>query len=114
MNGEVKINESDLIIFQDPQYRRFESTVDIEKCILFFKNKLMHLNTSLFNENFFNKCCNEFIELLNRLNFEMKDKIQSYCESAINAIIGHVRYERVDKHGPHRGTVNNDFPLVTK
>lgn len=110
----LQIEELDIQIIQDSEYQRFGSTIDIEKSVLLFNVKLLQLRNTLTKESFITKCCEEFSTFLHRRNSEMEVKAQSYCQAAINAILGHVRYERVTKYGPRCGEISSNSPLVTK
>lgn len=57
---------------------------------------------------------NDFRVHLEQLNQRGYEEAQDHINAAINAIIGHVAYERVNGNGPRRGAVSLENPLVTK
>ncbi|XP_066547874.1 glycogen debranching enzyme isoform X1 [Amia ocellicauda] len=96
-----------LRIIQDPQYRRFGNTVDMN----------IALETFIPNGNGpsdIDECCNWFRKRLEELNGERFKEIHYHQEQATNCIVGNVVYERIAEHGPKLGPVTMKDPLVTR
>ncbi|MCJ8740307.1 hypothetical protein PDJAM_G00057350 [Pangasius djambal] len=94
-------------IIQDPQYRRFRSSVDFNLALeLFVPNG----NSPGAIED----CCNWFRKRLEELNAEQYREINYHQEQAVNCSIGTVSYERLADHGPKLGPVTRKHPLVTR
>ncbi|KAB5550573.1 hypothetical protein PHYPO_G00055230 [Pangasianodon hypophthalmus] len=94
-------------IIQDPQYRRFRSSVDLNLALeLFVPNG----NSPGAIED----CCNWFRKKLEELNGEQYQEISYHQEQAVSCSIGTVSYERLADHGPKLGPVTRKHPLVTR
>ncbi|XP_051556352.1 glycogen debranching enzyme-like isoform X3 [Myxocyprinus asiaticus] len=96
-----------LKIIQDPQYRRFGNTVDMNSALEIF---VPHGNSPSAIED----CCNWLKKRLEELNSEQYREIQLHQEQAANCINGSVTYERLADHGPKLGPVTRKHPLVTR
>lgn len=59
-------------------------------------------------------CIHEFRQKLVELNNEAAGRTWDHLLCAINAVIGHVRYERVAAHGPRYRDYTEAHPLVTR
>ena len=59
------------------------------------------------------ECITQFNNHLNYLNEQTKHTIDGHVSSAIGAIMGHISYERVALHGPRKGAVTEESPLIT-
>ncbi|GAA6088245.1 glycogen debranching enzyme isoform X2, partial [Tachysurus ichikawai] len=94
-------------ILQDPQYRRFGSSVDFNLALeLFVPNG----NSPGAIED----CCKWFKKRLEELNGEQYREISYHQEQAANCSIGTIFYERLADHGPKLGPVTRKHPLVTR
>ncbi|TSN03381.1 Glycogen debranching enzyme [Bagarius yarrelli] len=94
-------------ILQDPQYRRFGSSVDLNLALeLFVPNG----NSPGAIED----CCNWFRKRLEELNGEQYRETSYHQEQAANCSIGTVFYERLADHGPKLGPITRKHPLVTR
>ncbi|XP_015210571.2 glycogen debranching enzyme isoform X2 [Lepisosteus oculatus] len=96
-----------LRIIQDPQYRRFGNTVDMNIALETF---IPHGN----GPSAIDDCCNWFRKRLEELNGEHYREIHYHHEQAANCIVGNVVYERLADHGPKLGPITRKNPLVTK
>ncbi|XP_072547540.1 glycogen debranching enzyme [Salminus brasiliensis] len=96
-----------LKIIQDPQYRRFRSTVDVNTALEIF---VPNGNSPGAIED----CCNWFRKRLEELNGEQFKEVNYHQEQATNCCIGTVSYERLADHGPKLGPVTRKHPLVTR
>ncbi|XP_052470780.1 glycogen debranching enzyme isoform X1 [Carassius gibelio] len=96
-----------LKIIQDPQYRRFGNTVDMNSALETF---VPHGNSPGAIED----CCNWLRRRLEELNNEQYHEIRHHQEQATNCIDGTVSYDRIADHGPKLGPVTRKHPLVTR
>uniref|UniRef100_A0A4W6G5N5 Glycogen debranching enzyme n=1 Tax=Lates calcarifer TaxID=8187 RepID=A0A4W6G5N5_LATCA len=96
-----------LKIIQDPQYRRYGNTVDMDSALETF---VPHSSSPQHIE----ECCGWLRQKLNELNDEQHHIIHQHQEQAANCIVGNVVYERLADHGPKLGPVNRKNPLVTR
>ncbi|XP_036376850.1 glycogen debranching enzyme-like isoform X2 [Megalops cyprinoides] len=104
----VKTGEKQhLRIIQDPQYRRFGCTVDMNTA----------LETFIPNGNSpsaIQECCNWLRRRLEELNGAWYKEMHYHQEQAVNCIVGTVVYERLADHGPKLGPITRKDPLVTR
>ncbi|XP_063481653.1 glycogen debranching enzyme isoform X4 [Symphalangus syndactylus] len=96
-----------LTIIQDPEYRRFGCTVDMNIALTTF---IPHDNGPAAIE----ECCNWFRKRIEELNSEKHRLINYHQEQAVNCLLGNVFYERLAGHGPKLGPVTRKHPLVTR
>ncbi|KAK0420621.1 hypothetical protein QR680_014798 [Steinernema hermaphroditum] len=97
-------------LIQDPDYKRFGSMVDMQLASKVFNR---HRDGAWSEDDRVNKCVSAFRGHLQYLNGEAGKKAWEHCSAGINAIIGHVTYERVAAHGPRRQKLTDTYPLVT-
>ncbi|KAM9325243.1 glycogen debranching enzyme [Gastrophryne carolinensis] len=96
-----------LVIIQDPQYKRFGSTVDMD----------IALSTFIPNSNgpsAIEECCTWFRKRMEELNAEKHKQMNFHHEQAVNCILGTVTYERLANHGPKLGAITKKDPIVTR
>uniref|UniRef100_A0A3P9IX22 Glycogen debranching enzyme n=1 Tax=Oryzias latipes TaxID=8090 RepID=A0A3P9IX22_ORYLA len=96
-----------LSIIQDPQYRRYGNTVDMDSALETF---VPHSSSPHHIE----ECCGWLRQRLNELNDEQKHIVHQHQEQAVNCVVGNVVYERLADHGPKLGPVSRRHPLVTR
>ncbi|XP_008297524.1 glycogen debranching enzyme isoform X1 [Stegastes partitus] len=96
-----------LKITQDPHYRRFGNTVDMDSALETF---VPHSSSPQHIED----CCGWLKQKLNELNEEQHHIMHQHQEQATNCIVGNVVYERLANHGPKLGPVTKKDPLVTR
>ncbi|KAH7710427.1 glycogen debranching enzyme [Aphelenchoides avenae] len=102
--------DADVKLVQDPQYRRHGTSVDLELALKRFNHRQ---NDAPSEDERIERCANAFRQHLETLNQEAGNVAFDHVFAAVNAIMGHVHYERVAGHGPRRGLVTDEAPLVT-
>uniref|UniRef100_A0A8C9WDA4 Glycogen debranching enzyme n=1 Tax=Scleropages formosus TaxID=113540 RepID=A0A8C9WDA4_SCLFO len=100
-----KLKGKQLRIIQDPNYRRYGNTVDMNSALALF---IPHGPSAV------EECCNWFRNRLQEINEERYKDMQYHQEQAANCIVGNVVYERLADHGPKLGPVTKKHPLVTR
>lgn len=88
--GEIKL-------IQDPQYKRFGSTIDVELAMDIFN--AFH-GDCFDEESRLRKCADTFRRHLEWLNEEVYNEIQDHLNHAVNNCLAGTRYERVQHDGP--------------
>ncbi|KAM4659730.1 glycogen debranching enzyme isoform 4-T5 [Amazona ochrocephala] len=96
-----------LQVVQDPDYRRFGCTVDMNIALATF---VPHSNGPAAIE----ECCNWFRKRLEELNAEQQRQTHHHQEQAVNCLVGTVVYERLADGGPKLGPITRKYPLVTR
>ncbi|XP_058498944.1 glycogen debranching enzyme isoform X2 [Solea solea] len=96
-----------LKIIQDPQYRRYGNTVDMDSALETFVP-----NSS--SPSHIEECCDWLKEKIEALNAEQYHIVEQHQEQAANCTVGNVVYERLAGHGPKLGPVTKKNPLVTR
>uniref|UniRef100_A0A0N4ZYY6 Glycogen debranching enzyme n=1 Tax=Parastrongyloides trichosuri TaxID=131310 RepID=A0A0N4ZYY6_PARTI len=91
------VGDEEIKIIQDPEYKRFGCTINYDSGIKLALQKGQ----------------NGLMERLRILNHDVFLYINDMMIDAINAIMGHITYERVADHGPKLGLVTDNHPLVT-
>uniref|UniRef100_A0A8C1NHD8 Glycogen debranching enzyme n=1 Tax=Cyprinus carpio TaxID=7962 RepID=A0A8C1NHD8_CYPCA len=106
-SGDKAEGKQQLKIIQDPQFRRFGNTVDMNSALETF---VPHGSSPGAIED----CCNWLRRRLEELNGEHYHEIKHHQEQATNCIAETVSYERLADHGPKLGPVTRKHPLVTR
>ncbi|XP_037642883.1 glycogen debranching enzyme isoform X1 [Sebastes umbrosus] len=96
-----------LRIIQDPKYRRYGNTVDMDSALETF---VPHSSSPQHIE----ECCGWLRQKLNELNEEQHHIMHQHQEQAASCIVGNVLYERLADHGPKLGPVSRKDPLITR
>ncbi|XP_041659129.1 glycogen debranching enzyme isoform X1 [Cheilinus undulatus] len=99
--------EKGLRLIQDPSYRRFGKSLDMDSALETFvphSSSPQHID----------ECCNWLRQKLNSMNEEQHHIMMQHQEQAANCIVGNVVYERLADHGPKLGPVTKKNPLVTR
>ncbi|KAM9718545.1 glycogen debranching enzyme isoform 2-T2 [Menidia menidia] len=96
-----------LKIVQDPQYRRYGNTVDMDSALETFVPQSS-------SPEHVEECCGRLKKRLTELNAEQLQLMNQHQEQAVNCIVGNVVYERLADHGPKLGPVTRKDPLVTR
>ncbi|XP_071379954.1 glycogen debranching enzyme-like, partial [Centroberyx affinis] len=96
-----------LKIIQDPSYRRYGNTVDMDSALETF---VPHSSSPQHIE----ECCGWLRQRVNELNGEQYHIVHQHQEQAANCIVGNIVYERLADHGPKLGPVCRKNPLVTR
>ncbi|KAG9351106.1 hypothetical protein JZ751_024996 [Albula glossodonta] len=102
-----KEGKSHLKIIQDPEYKRFGSTVDMNTALETF---IPHSNSP----SAILDCCNWLRKRLEELNAECYKQMHYHQEQAANCIVGNLVYERLANHGPKLGPITRKNPIVTR
>ncbi|KAK6484196.1 glycogen debranching enzyme-like isoform X1 [Huso huso] len=105
-NSIVSDPKKPLKIIQDPMYRRFGSTIDMNIALETFIPNSNEPSAIL-------DCCNWFHKRLEELNEACYKQLHYHQEQAVNCVLGNVVYERLADHGPKLGPVTRKDPLVT-
>ncbi|XP_056452233.1 glycogen debranching enzyme isoform X2 [Gadus chalcogrammus] len=96
-----------LRMIQDPSYRRYGNTIDMDSALEIFVPQSPAPHHLL-------ECCDSLKQRLNELNGQQYHIVHQHQEQAANCIVGTVVYERLADHGPKLGPVNQKNPLVTR
>uniref|UniRef100_A0A6I8PYN9 Glycogen debranching enzyme n=1 Tax=Xenopus tropicalis TaxID=8364 RepID=A0A6I8PYN9_XENTR len=105
-----KGNKSDpkhLMIIQDPEYKRFGCSVDMDTALNTF---IPHSN----GPSAIEECCTWFRKRLEELNAEKHRQMNFHHEQAVNCILGTMTYERLAGQGPKLGPITKKDPIVTR
>ncbi|XP_048845065.1 glycogen debranching enzyme isoform X2 [Brienomyrus brachyistius] len=100
-------SKQQLRIIQDPQFRRYGNTVDMNTALISF---MPHGDSASAIE----ECCTWLRNRLKEINDEQFKDMQCHQEQAANCIVGNVVYERIADHGPKLGPVSRKDPMVTR
>ncbi|XP_068096067.1 glycogen debranching enzyme isoform X1 [Hyperolius riggenbachi] len=102
-----KADPKHLVIIQDPQYKRFGSTVNMDIAL----NTFVPHNSGT---GAIEECCTWFRKRLEELNAEKHKQMNFHHEQAVNCILGTLTYERLANHGPKLGAITEKDPIVTE
>jgi glycogen debranching enzyme len=95
---------------QDLQFRRFGSSINIESAKRWFLSKITYNRGNLAEED---NLYEEIRQEIGRINEGIKNNFQGTIDAIVNAVMGHVGYERVAGHGRRLGKVTEIAPLMT-
>ncbi|XP_062509338.1 glycogen debranching enzyme-like [Corticium candelabrum] len=100
-----------LQIIQDPLYRRHKSTIDMKVAM-----KMFNITKQCGSEKSrIEMCCFDFKQALDNLNYSMRYGIvKDHINSAVHNVMMNVKYTFLESHGPRRGKVTEDEPLVPR
>ncbi|KAK5982124.1 hypothetical protein GCK32_003796 [Trichostrongylus colubriformis] len=99
-----------LPIAQDPEWRRFGSSVDWPRAMRIFNR---HRDDATSEEDRIAKCASAFRDHLHFLNGEAGKEAWEILMAGLRAVMGHICYERLADHGPKHGAVTPKHPLTT-
>nr|CDJ90340.1 Amylo-alpha-1 domain containing protein [Haemonchus contortus] len=99
-----------LQIAQDPEYRRFGSSVDWSKAMRIFNR---HRDDATSEDDRLQKCSSAFRDHLHYLNGEAGKEAWEIVMSGLRAMMGHIHYQRLADDGPKLGAVTPKNPLTT-
>lgn len=102
---KVDMKDCEIGIVQDPEYKRFGCTVDMDKAVNQFYYAF---------ENDFERGFEAFKKTVQWLNDSQRSAVEEDMASAVESIINTVRYERIDEKGPKLGKLTITHPLVCK
>ncbi|XP_063921993.1 glycogen debranching enzyme [Zophobas morio] len=100
-----------MVLVQDPQYRRLESTVDLNLAVKLYN---VYRNDCFDEETRIKKCSEEFKNKLDSLNKRVIDEFDDHLKAAIDNAIAGIRYFRVQHDGPKIKEVSVKSPLVDR
>ncbi|XP_046649156.1 glycogen debranching enzyme-like [Daphnia pulicaria] len=99
-----------LKLIQDPQYRRFKTTVDMDTALDLYNTP----RSEAYDEETRRRIsADKFRSAIEQLNGAKYNEIESHLSSAVNNILSTVRYERLQWDGPKLKQVSAQQPLVT-
>lgn len=102
---------SEVVVIQDPEYKRLASTINFELAIEIFN--VFH--PSCFDEDCrLKKCAENFRSHLEALNESIRWDIQNHLNYAIDNCLAGIRYERVDYNGPRINEISKKYPVFMK
>ncbi|XP_059168911.1 glycogen debranching enzyme-like isoform X2 [Physella acuta] len=108
-NGGDNLKDNHLTIIQDPEYRRFKSTVNINLALKLYNTD----RPGVFSrEDRIRKCCEALMEELVRLNGNKERETQDHINCAIGNFIANARWRFVTEHGPRIAEVTEEEPLM--
>ncbi|CAB3411249.1 unnamed protein product [Caenorhabditis bovis] len=99
-----------LEILQDPEWRRFGSEIDYQKALRIFNKPRGDASDE---EDRIRKCIGSLRGHLEHANLKQGEFSWGIIMDGLNAVIGHISYERVAGHGPRKGLVSPDSTLTT-
>jgi glycogen debranching enzyme len=107
----IESKSGDLFVQQDPLYRRFGSTVDLDLAVNLFYSKYVN---GLPEEEQIERSAELLICKLHAINHDKYNESLGHIDAILNATMGHVFYERVDGNGPRIPRVDKNKTLTTK
>ncbi|CAD5217959.1 unnamed protein product [Bursaphelenchus xylophilus] len=108
-NTNSAVCDCPLALIQDPEFKRFGSTIDFQLASNIFNNDIPNLS----EEQRLAKNVDDLRNALEALNENKRKEVQGHIEAIVNATLGHVAYERVDGHGLRVPRVTKERPLTT-
>lgn len=100
-----------LKIIQDPEFRRLQSTVDMELALHLFN---VYRSDCFDEETRLRRCTAAFRARLEELNRAAWDEGMAHISAAVENVIAHVRYHFVSNDGPRQTCVTEKTPLVPR
>ncbi|KHN79226.1 Glycogen debranching enzyme [Toxocara canis] len=102
----------DEMLLSEPgsEWSRFGFTVGMDRARRIFNRSR---GDAYNEEDRQHKCVEAFRHHLNYLNEGAEQTAADICAAGINAVLGHVAYERVNPAGPRRRELTESYPLVT-
>ncbi|RCN31732.1 putative glycogen debranching enzyme [Ancylostoma caninum] len=107
-----EVLDENLPMQQDPEWRRFGCTVDFDKALKIFNRPRGDVSSE---EDRVAKCTEAFRGHLCYLNEEGKSGKAAWeiVMAGLQAVMGHITYQRIADHGPKYGAVTEKNPLTT-
>ncbi|GFO03724.1 glycogen debranching enzyme, partial [Plakobranchus ocellatus] len=96
-------------IVQDPQFRRFQSSVDMNQALYLYNTDRPG---AFSREDRINKCCEALMKEVAALNAVKENELQDHLNTAITNFVANVRWRFVNPAGPQLGVVTSDEPLM--
>ncbi|CAJ0919676.1 unnamed protein product, partial [Mesorhabditis belari] len=91
------------------EWRRFGQEIDFDQALKEFN---IHKDDATDENDRIEKCAGAFRGHLEHLNNEGAKKSWDILMTGLKAILGHISYERVEGHGPRKGLVREEEPLL--
>ncbi|XP_061181595.1 glycogen debranching enzyme-like isoform X2 [Saccostrea echinata] len=98
-----------LDLIQDPQFRRNESTVDMNTALHLYNTDRPGVTS---RAERIKRCCDEFRGKLEELNRHKTAEVQDHINAAVANFVANAKYRFVDGHGPRLGKVSAKEPLM--
>ncbi|XP_015914684.1 glycogen debranching enzyme [Parasteatoda tepidariorum] len=105
-NRKIETLPGELKIIQDPEYRRFKSTVDVKLA------SYIYAPTQITKPEEIERCCDSLRCTLEELNNAKRAEIDGHFYVAVENVISAIRYERLDSNGPQYKEVSAKYPLA--
>lgn len=112
------VEDGELTLKQDPQYRRNQSSVNIDQALHLFNTDRTCQGDFAASPNVMNraervdKCCEALNMHLHHLNRQKEAEVGDHVCVAIENFIANARYRFVADHGPRLGKVTKEEPLM--
>ncbi|KAE9549903.1 hypothetical protein FO519_006887 [Halicephalobus sp. NKZ332] len=104
-DGNTKIE-----VVQDKEFRRKQSSINVSSAKRALLTKLAYNRGDPTSEE---TALSELRNELGSLNSKIEHEFHQTKNAILNAILGHVSYERVEDHGPKVQKIDDSHPLVT-
>ncbi|KRT82522.1 hypothetical protein AMK59_4835 [Oryctes borbonicus] len=106
--GKLK-EEKELILMQDPKFRRLASKVDMDLALALYNT----FRQDCFDEESrLKRCSEDFKNKLEELNQIVTNKLQNHLDAAVDNLMAGIRYFRVQQDGPRIKEVSLKNPIV--
>ncbi|RUS77596.1 hypothetical protein EGW08_014635 [Elysia chlorotica] len=101
-------------IIQDPQFRRFKSSIDMNLAVHLFNTDRHHLfgPGAFSREDRISKCCEALVREVAALNAVKERELHDHLNVALENFVANVRWRFVNPGGPRLGEVTPDEPLM--
>ena len=100
---------SDLVLVQDPEYRRLKSAVDLDLAEKIFN--VQHHDCHK-EEDRILKCCSELKKRLDQLNREAYDSCWNHVNAGVSNVMLGAAYQRLAADGPREVKCGRKNPLI--
>ncbi|XP_076266629.1 glycogen debranching enzyme isoform X2 [Rhynchophorus ferrugineus] len=102
-------NTAEIIVIQDPEYRRIKSTIDLELALKIYN---VYRQDCFDEESRVKRCTEDLKTKLDTLNQKIIDEVNDDLNAAVENVICGIRYYRVQADGPHFKDITESHPLV--
>nr|KAG5710257.1 hypothetical protein BaRGS_008973 [Batillaria attramentaria] len=99
----------EVVIKQDPKYRRLQSSVDMDIALRQFNIDRPNVYS---RQDRIMKCCEALKDRLQQLNADKEGEVSGHIATAIENFVANARYRFVAHDGPQLGKVTDDEPLM--
>lgn len=101
----------DIKLIQDPDYRRFASTIAYEEAFAVFN---VYRSDCFDEDTRLRKCAEAFRAHMEGLNNDVRSEIQSHLNAAVDNCLAGLRYERLQSDGPQVREISERHPLFVR